>query len=80
MSNTKHIKPQGPQLIGKGTYAIYESPDGDGVIAYRPEGREKDTHQVIPKSIWSLVMQAMRGEKISANPMEIIKALMGSLK
>ena len=81
MSNARKTKPSpvtpAPQLLGKGNYSIYQAPNGDGVISYRPEGEDKDSHQVIPKGVWSIIMSALRGEQIDMNPMTLMKMFMG---
>ena len=80
MSNTRHLKKDPepkPTPLGKGRYAIYQTPEGDGVITYRPDGETKDNHQVIPKGIWSLVMRAIRGEEINVSPMDLMRMMMG---
>jgi hypothetical protein len=76
MSNTRKSKPQ-PELLGKGQYAIYQAPNGDGVIAYRPEGEEKDSHQVVPARFWSVMMKMLRGEITEMNPMALAKMMIG---
>lgn len=77
MSNTRKLKKPSPTLIAKGSYAIYESPSGEGVVAYRPEGAETDSHQVIPRNIWQIVQRLLRGETIDANPVSLMKMMMG---
>lgn len=77
MSNTR--KPKGPVPIAKGRYAIFQTPEGDGVITYRPDGDEEDQHQVIPGGIFSMLLKAARGEKVDVNPMNLMKMLMGKL-
>ena len=77
MSNTRKSKPQ-PELLGKGSYAIYQARNGDGVIAYRPDGEDKDSHQVVPAKFWSLMMKMLRGEVTEMNPMALMKLIMGS--
>ena len=77
MSNTRKSKPQ-PELLGKGSYAIYQARNGDGVIAYRPDGEEKDSHQVVPAKFWSLLMKILSGEVKGLSPVEMMKMLMGA--
>lgn len=78
MSNAKKAKSAGaPVKLGAGRYTIYQTPEGDGVISYRPEGEDKDSHQVIPSGVWSILMKAIRGEAVDVNPMSIMKMLMG---
>ncbi len=75
MSNSKKSK---VTPLGSGKYAIFENENGDGVIAYRPEGDEKDSHQVIPSGIFQLLMKAARGEPVDMNPMTLMKMLTGA--
>lgn len=77
MSNTRKLKGQ-PRQLGSGRYAIYQTPDGDGVISYRPDGEEQDSHQVVPARFWSLLMKILAGEMKETSPMEIVKLLMRS--
>jgi len=75
MSNAKKAKPQ-PELLSKGNYAIFQAPNGDGVIAYRPEGEEKDSHQVVPAKFWTVFMAMLRGETEGMNPVSLMKLMM----
>lgn len=75
MSNKRKSHPQ-PELLGKGSYAIYQATNGDGVIAYRPDGEEKDSHQVVPAKFWSLLMKMLRGEMQDMNPVALMKLMM----
>jgi hypothetical protein len=80
MSNSKKVKPAAegaPVALGKGRYAIFQNSNGDGVIAYRPEGEKEDSHQVIPAGIWKIILSALRGEAVDVNPMTLMKMLMG---
>ena len=65
------------ELLGKGRYSIYQTPAGDGVISYRPDGEEADTHQVIPSRFWSVATKVLRGEMNDVNPMALLKMLAG---
>ena len=77
MSNSRKIKlASSPTLVSKGSYAIYEAPNGDGVIAYRQDGDEKDSHQVVPAKFWSLAMKMLRGEISDLNPASLMKMMM----
>lgn len=76
MSNTRKLKrSKSPTLVSKGSYAIYEAPNGDGVIAYRQEGEDADSHQVVPAKFWSLAMRMLRGEMTDVNPVALMKML-----
>ena len=66
-----------PELLSKGNYAIFQAPNGDGVVAYRPEGETKDSHQVVPAKFWLLFLKMIRGELEGINPMDLMKAMMG---
>jgi hypothetical protein len=77
MSNRKLAKHAPPELLSRGRYAIYEAPNGDGVITYRPDGEENDSHQVIPSKFWGLVMKVLRGEMSDVNPVALLKMLAG---
>jgi hypothetical protein len=74
MSNTRKVKPQS-QLLSKGNYAIFQAPNGDGVIAYRPDGEEKDSHQVVPAKFWSICMKMLRGDTEGITPMSLMKLM-----
>ena len=76
MSNRK-TKAAPPTLLSKGRYAIYEAPNGDGVISYRPDGGETDSRQVIPAKFWTIVVKVLRGEMTDVNPMMMLKMLAG---
>jgi hypothetical protein len=78
MSNTKKAKAEPkPELLGKGRYAIHQTPEGDGVISYRPDGSSEDQHQVVPAKFWAVVTGMLRGEITSLKPVELMKMLMG---
>ena len=75
MSNRKTADP--PTLLSRGRYAIYQAPNGDGVISYRPDGEEADSRQVIPSKFWNVVVKVLRGEMTDVNPMTLLKMLAG---
>jgi hypothetical protein len=66
-----------PQQLSKGRYAIYQTPAGDGVISYRPDGHDEDQHQVVPAKFWGLLMRILAGDVKDLNPMDLMKLLMG---
>jgi len=66
-----------PTLLSRGRYAIYQAPNGDGVVTYRPDGEEADSHQVIPSRFWGVITKVLRGEITDANPMTLLKMLAG---
>lgn len=78
MSNTRKVKAVAPKpdVLGKGRYAIYQTPEGDGVISYRPDGDAEDQHQVIPAKFWSVLMGILSGEIKDLNPVTVMKMLM----
>ena len=65
------------ELLGKGRYSIYQTPDGDGVISYRPDGADADAHQVVPAKFWTVLMGILSGEVKDLNPVSLMKMLMG---
>ena len=66
-----------PRLLGQGRYAIYQTPEGDGVVVYRADGTDADEQQVVPAKFWALLMGILSGEMKNLNPMDLMKALMG---
>lgn len=69
--------PDNSKLISMGRYAIYETADGEGVVAYRPDGQEADSHQVVPAKFWSLVLKMISGEIKNMSPLSMMKVLTG---
>jgi hypothetical protein len=65
----------GPEPFMKGTFAVYELPDGGRMLAYREEGNEETNRFVIPAALMKLVEAQQRGEKI--NPLQLMKTMMG---
>lgn len=65
----------GPEPFMKGTFAIYELPDGGRMLAYRETDSDKNNQIVIPSALVRLMEAQSRGEKI--NPMQLIKGMMG---
>lgn len=76
MSNARKVKKPSSTLVSKGSYAIYEDASGNGVIAYRQDGEDKDSHQVVPAKFWSLATRMLRGEVTDMNPVSLMKMLM----
>ena len=66
-----------PRLLGQGRYAIYQTPEGDGVVVYRADGSETDEQQVVPAKFWGLLMQILAGSIKDLSPMDLMKVLMG---
>jgi hypothetical protein len=66
-----------PQLLGRGRYAIYQTPEGDGVVVYRADGTSTDESQVVPARFWAMLMKILSGEISSLSPVELMKTLMG---
>ena len=80
MSNTRKTKAPArtsPRVLGKGRYAIYQTPEGDGVISYRPDGEDADQHQVVPAKFWTILMGILSGEIKDLGPVDVMKLLMG---
>lgn len=68
----------GPVPFMKGTFAIYELPDGGRMLAYREDGQEETNRIVIPAALVKLMEAQQRGEAI--NPMQLLKTMMGKGK
>lgn len=68
----------GPEPFMKGTFAVYELPDGGRMLAYREYDDEKTNQIVIPSPMVRLMEAQQRGDKI--NPMHILKSMMGGSK
>ena len=66
-----------PRLLGQGRYAIYQTPEGDGVVVYRADGTTEDEQQVVPAKFWTVLMGILSGEIKNLNPMDLMKVLMG---
>lgn len=81
MSNARKPRPAGPAgakvLISRGRYAIYQTPGGDGVLSYRPDGEDADLHQVVPARFWSVLLGILSGEVKDLSPVQMIKMVMG---
>ena len=79
MSNAKKAAAAPPPVkLGAGRYAIYQTPAGDGVISYRPDGQDADSHQVVPAKFWTVLMGILSGEVKDMNPVSLMKMLMGA--
>jgi hypothetical protein len=83
MPATRKAKPAGaeaaeakPVTLSKGRYAIYEAPNGDGVISYRPDGQEADQHQVVPAKFWTVLTGIASGQVTDLNPVSLLKMIM----
>ena len=66
-----------PRLLGQGRYAIYQTPEGDGVVVYRADGSETDEQQVVPAKFWALFMKILAGEVSGLSPVDLMKVIMG---
>lgn len=64
----------GPTPFLKGTFALYELPDGGRMLAYREDGSEDTNRFVIPAALMKLVEAQQRGEKV--NPLQLMKSMM----
>lgn len=69
-------EPEAPELLSRGQYSLYATPNGGAHLSYRPDGQDEDSHQEIPASIWQLLGKAMRGEKVSFSM--LLKSMTGS--
>ena len=69
-----------PVTLSKGRYAIYQSPSGDGVISYRPDGVDADQHQVVPAKFWGMLLGVLSGEIKDLNPVQIMRMIVGGGK
>lgn len=68
--------PAKPVLLSKGRYAIYQAPNGDGVISYRPENQDFDQRQVVPARFWAVMTGIASGEIKDMNPVTLMKMIM----
>lgn len=59
----------------KGTFSIYELPDGGRMLAYREENSDDTKQIVIPSALVRMMEAQQRGDKIS--PMQFLKTMMG---
>lgn len=66
-----------PTTISKGRYSIFQTPEGDGVVVYRPDGEKEDQRQVVPAKFWKIITGVLSGEVTSLSPMDLMKTLMG---
>lgn len=64
-----------PVPMLRGTFALYDLPDGGRLIAYRVDGEEESQHIPIPAVLMRMWEAQARGEKIT--PMQMMKAVMG---
>lgn len=68
--------PSTPKPFWKGNVAIYETPDGGAVVAYRADQEEEDSHHPIPARAWSLISAALNGDPVNLSPIQIVRQLM----
>jgi hypothetical protein len=71
--------PDSPKLISRGRYAIHEAPGGDGVISYRPDGAEEDSHQVIPAKFWAVALKIISGQDPGLTPGKLMKLIIDAM-
>lgn len=64
-----------PTPILKGTFAIYELPDGGRILAYRPEGEEESQQIHVPAFMMRMIEQVQAGGEMP-NPMQLMRAMM----
>jgi hypothetical protein len=65
-----------PEPRVKGRFALFDTPDGGVVIAYRPDGGEKDEHIQFPGKVLRFAKAFSEG-KLS-NPVDMMKAMQDS--
>jgi hypothetical protein len=65
-----------PDLLGKGRYAIYEAPDGAGIVSYRPDDSDQDRHQVVPPRAWKVIRAALAGEMDGVSPTALLRMML----
>lgn len=53
-----------PKAILRGTFSIYETPDGGYHVAYRPDDCDEDKHLQIP-GMYVKLMKARMGKKFN---------------
>jgi hypothetical protein len=51
-----------PELMSRGTYAIYGTPKGGLVVSYRVEGATEDGHLEVPAPMVSMARRMAAGE------------------
>lgn len=64
-----------PDPFWKGNVAIYETPDGGAVVAYRADQEDEDSHHPIPARVWGLIVAALNGEPINLSPVQLVRQL-----
>jgi hypothetical protein len=74
---TKVTAAEPPVLLGKGRYAIFQSPDGEGVVTYRPDGQDHDSHHVVPARFWNLILGAIKGDLPKMDPVSLMRMMSG---
>ncbi len=62
-----------PELLSRGAYSLYKTPDGGLHLAYRADGEEEDRHLPIPPAVMRMAEAAANG----AGPFGRLKALAG---
>lgn len=73
MSETNGTEPEKPEPRVKGRFALFDTPDGGVVIAYRADGSDKDDHIQFPGKVLRFAKAFQEG-KLS-NPIEMMKAM-----
>jgi hypothetical protein len=63
----------GPQLLSRGVYSLFRTPEGGMHLAFRPEGEEADRHIPLPPALMRMAETAANG---GGGPMAMMKALM----
>lgn len=52
----------GPELLMRGTFSLYRTPEGGLHIAFRPVNGEEDQHLPIPPALVKMAMAAQSGK------------------
>jgi len=71
------MMPDSPKLISRGRYAIHETPEGEGVVSYRPDGAEEDSHQLVPARFWGVALKILNGQDPGLKPGALLKLMVG---
>jgi hypothetical protein len=73
MSETNGQAQDKPEPRVKGRFALFDTPDGGIVIAYRPDDSDKDEHIQFPGKVLRFAKAFQEGKL--TNPMEMMKAM-----
>lgn len=62
MSSSADTDATAPELLSRGQYSLYKSPDGGMHLAYRAEGMTEDAHLVMPPALVRMAQAAAEGK------------------